>query len=200
METSQALSKAGSAGWPKWGAAAASKNRSGLSIDVLHTVIGVQLPALDDVALIELRHGVGRLPLLAIGLDIARFVGGAALQHHRFAVPFPGQAEAGQAFGQDGSRHFRFDPSRALVHGNFHFGDLAMARPGKAGDLVIAGAVHGHAAGRPGDDGFDRLDEIELAGFAVLSDWVYLEVSSLVMVGPSVTLIRCSHLMLRLPS
>src|SRR5579863_7738903 len=110
METSQALSRAGSAGAPKCGAAAAKRNRSGLSIDVLHRVIGPNLPALDGVALIELRRGKRRFPLRARGLEIALVVGRAALQHYRLAVPVPGQPEPRQTFGQDGSRHFSLDP------------------------------------------------------------------------------------------
>ena len=43
-----------------------------------------------------------------------------------------------------------------------------MARPGDAGDFVIARAIHGHAAGRARDHGLHRLNEIELIGFAAL--------------------------------
>src|SRR5579863_286511 len=100
METSQALTRAGSAGWPKCGAAAASRITSGLSIAVLHRVIGADLPGLNGVILIELHGGDRRLPDGARGLDITRFVGRAALQQHGLAVPIPWQPEARQAFGQ----------------------------------------------------------------------------------------------------
>src|ERR1700742_5082459 len=113
---SHALTVAGSAGCPKCGAEAAARtSRSGLSIDVLHRVVGADLPALNAVILIELRVGIRLFPLGARGLDIPSFIGGAALQHDRLAVPLPGQAEAGERFGQNRPRHLGIRPSLAGI-------------------------------------------------------------------------------------
>src|ERR1700761_8547435 len=113
MERSQALTNAGSAGAPKCGVAAASRNARVLNINVLHRVIGADLPGLNGVVLIDLCGRERLLPGRACRLDIALIVGRTALQQYRLAIPIPWQAEARQAFGQDRTGQLRLYPCGA---------------------------------------------------------------------------------------
>src|SRR5579883_610321 len=76
-----------------------------LAVYMLDLPVAADCPAGDDI---HMAHREGRYRcvdlgrpalgehLLACRLDVAGLVPGAALQHHRLAVPAPGQAEARQ--------------------------------------------------------------------------------------------------------
>ena len=60
----------------------------------------------------------------------------AALQNGGFAVPHPVEVKARQGLGHDWGFQSRLTPVASAVGGHVHPFDLALARPGQAGDVV----------------------------------------------------------------
>src|SRR5437870_5098088 len=110
-----------------------------LSIDMAHRSLGINGPARNAVHMLH-REGAYRwraARFAALGdepiarrLQIAPFVGGAALQHHRLPVPIPRHAEARQSLGQHRPLHRRQAPALAAVGRDLDLRDAAMARIG----------------------------------------------------------------------
>src|ERR1019366_5387962 len=95
-----------------------------LPVDMLGLPVAVDGPARDDVHVPHREGGHRNVDLggaalgehlLAGRLDIAGLVPGAALQHHRLAVPAPGQAEPGQGLGEHRRIERRLCPALAAV-------------------------------------------------------------------------------------
>src|SRR5262249_13775976 len=99
--------------WPRPGVSAAAlvasmsaaATRKVLRIDMFHLALVVDGPAGDHVHVSHRKRGDGHVHfrLAAFGddlrtrrLHVAGLIPGAALQHHRLAVPAPGHAETGQ--------------------------------------------------------------------------------------------------------
>src|SRR5579862_4925808 len=116
MDESQEATVAESTGVPNCGPAATMASSTALNIDILHAVVGVDAPALDRVVVIELNVGEWRLPRRARGLYVAALIGGATLQHRRFAIPLPGQTEPGEALRQHGCHQLGARPAAAGIH------------------------------------------------------------------------------------
>src|SRR5688572_2927212 len=115
-----------------------------LGVNIFHAPVRIHGPADDRVVVKAVVRRVARLPLLARRLDIALFVGGAALQHRRLAGPLPGQAEAYQGFRTLFAGERRIGPCRAAIGGDLGAPDAPRAAPGDAGDLVEPGARQLH--------------------------------------------------------
>src|SRR5580704_11712507 len=119
MLMSQSASSASLTGLPRPGGSAAgaepampstsaSERASCLPVDMLELPFAVDRPAGDDVHVAHRERGHRNVDLglaalgehLAAGrLHISGLVPGAALQHHRLAVPAPRRAEPGQRLG-----------------------------------------------------------------------------------------------------
>src|SRR4051812_47399233 len=90
-----------------------------------------------------------------------------ALQPVRTAVPGPWQAEARQAFRQDGLLQASGLPALSAIDRHVHALDLAAPRPGQPGDLVEATLTQLMPTGRRRDHRFRLHGEGELACRAV---------------------------------
>src|SRR5215470_11627584 len=95
-----------------------------LAIDMLYLPFVVDRPAGDDVHVSHRESGHRNIDLglaalcehVGAGrLHIAGLVPGPALQHHRLAVPAPGQAEPGQRLGEHRRVECRLGPALAAI-------------------------------------------------------------------------------------
>src|SRR6516225_11151494 len=95
-----------------------------LRIDMLDLPFGIDGPARDHIHMPHWEGGhrdihLGRAALgehlVAVRLNIAGFVPGAALQNHWLAIPTPGHAEPGQCLAQHGRIKRGFAPTLAPV-------------------------------------------------------------------------------------
>src|SRR5260221_5847614 len=71
-------------------------------------------------------------------LDVTGFIGCAALNDGRLAVPMPGKPEAGQRPRQHRFLQPRLLPALAVIDRDVDTPDLAVAAPGNAADLMKA--------------------------------------------------------------
>ncbi len=94
----------------------------------------MQPPGLDTVVVIDVIQAADRTKLILGGLDIARLVHRAGLQDHLLAVPVDVEVKARQGLRLHVARKPRLLPVPAAVERDVDAGDLAVARPGEAGD------------------------------------------------------------------
>src|SRR5947209_14747803 len=128
--------------------AAITATEKALRIDMLDPPIGVDAPARDAVVVLvgeAERVGQWLLGLSARGdefgaqrLHVAAFVPGAALQHHRLAVPAPRHTEAREGLGLHRLLQRRLSPALSPIGRNHDLGDAAVPGIRDAGDLVEA--------------------------------------------------------------
>src|SRR5882724_8003049 len=119
-----------------------------LDIDIAHLSVAGDAPALDGAEMEVLPRRILRDPIGVRLLNDALLVRGAAHQRRRTAAPHPWKAETRQRLGQHRTGEGRFRPALAAIGGDVDPAHAAQARPGKPGDLVIAGALHVDAEGR----------------------------------------------------
>src|SRR5215468_6575028 len=178
MLMSQGAMSAGAIGWPNLGgvcadampvrATTAAPIRRFLRIDIDRLPLLVDPPALDRIVVILAAQAALGRKGGARRLHHAGVVGGAALQHHRTAVPLPGRAEAHRRLRQDRAREGSRCPTLSAVGRNLDLPDAAVARPGKAGDFVEARPFERETRRRSRDDRLDLEREHELPGLLVL--------------------------------
>src|SRR5215467_2196618 len=167
--------------WPRPGVSAAALDanmnaaamRRFLRIDMFHLALAVDAPAGDDVHVshrersdgeVDFRLTALRQDLGAGRLHVAGLVPGAALQHHRLAVPAPGHAEARQRLAQHRLLQRRLRPALAAVGGDHDPRDAAVAGIGEAGDLVEARSFQRQTGRGLRHERLDLLREVELPG------------------------------------
>ena len=98
-------------------------------------------------------------PQLFVGrLNVACFIGGAALDQRRFSIPDPVQVEPRQALAHGLAAQARHTPVAAAIDGNVDPLDLASPRPCQAGDVVETFVQQHLTARRRGDDTLALLD------------------------------------------
>src|SRR5690606_28720018 len=105
---------------------------------ICHLSGSADFPWLNGVVVIEGNLAPCFDQLLDRGLYIARLVDSTAHDDHLFSVPLEGRPECCQRLIQHGALKGRLEPGVASVDGHIHMGDLAMAAPGDAADLVLA--------------------------------------------------------------
>src|SRR5436305_8384072 len=154
----QAVMSASVIGWPARGDSASAvavpnvsmrtTAESDLRVDMLDPPGAVDTPTGDAVVVLvrerqRARHRLLGLPassheLGAQRLHVAGLVPGAALQHHRLAIPAPWHPEAGESLRIDRALQRRLRPALAAVGRDRDLGDAAVAGIGDPGDLVLA--------------------------------------------------------------
>ena len=100
-------------------------------------------------------------------LDITGVIHSTRLQNDRLAIPVPRQAEAGQCLGLNRGFQLGALPVDAAIGRDVDLFDLAAARPGQAGDRVVALFKQLLAARRGTDNRFAFLNRGVLAVLAV---------------------------------
>src|SRR5215813_1587913 len=123
-----------------------------LRVDILHLAALRHAPGLDGVVVEDGVVAMLGHQLFPRGLYLTGAVRRTALQDGRRALPLPGDAEAGQRARQDRRREHRLGPRLPAVRRHLDLDDGAVARPGDAGYLVEARAVHGEPRRRTRDD------------------------------------------------
>src|SRR5258707_14338323 len=111
-------------------------------------------PRPDRVVVVKIIIAANREKLGQRRLDVTGFICGAALDHDGFAVPLPGQPEAGQRPRQHRFLQLCFLPALAVIDGDIDTPDLAVTAPGDSADLVKSGRAQPLSARWPRDDGF----------------------------------------------
>src|SRR5258706_15921466 len=146
---------------------AAPKRTAGLDIDVAHLAIGRDRPALYGAEMEVLARRILRRPFGVGLLNAAFLIGRTAHQHHRLPIPHPGQTEPRQGLGENWRGEGCLGPALAAVGGDVDAPHPTQARPGEAGNLVIAWPLHAQAERRLHDHRFRLHLEHEFARPAV---------------------------------
>src|SRR5262245_32168390 len=161
---SHAAASASEIGLPNFGVSAAAAalatsvtaaNRHRLSrVDMADRSLRVDGPAGDRIDVTHWESGHRRRgarratlgdQLFPRRLHIARFVGRAALQHDRPAVPLPRHAEAGLRLRQHRVLQRRYSPALTAVSRDLDFGNSSVPGPSDPAYLLEAGSLHLHA-------------------------------------------------------
>src|SRR5271169_3945870 len=105
-------------------------------IGIGHLAISCDAPGPDCVVVVIIVIPANREKFGQRRLDVAGFIGRAALNDDRFAVPTPWKPEAGQC-----PRHHRIlqlgdPPTRAVINRDIDAFDLAQPAPGNTANLV----------------------------------------------------------------
>src|SRR5438874_5115181 len=130
----------------------ASAAHASSRVDMLHLAARGHAPGLDRVAVKDRTVAVLGDELLALGLDVARIVRGARLQHGGAAVPAPWQSKARERSRQNPLAERRLTPRASAVGGDLDLADRPLARPRDARDLVEARSRQAHAVRWTRDD------------------------------------------------
>src|SRR5215471_1748642 len=177
MLMSQEARSSGEIGLPRlglcWAATgdASARRRAGaaatkiLRIDIFHLAIAGHGPGLDHVVVVNTAVAAQRDELRAGRLDVTSLVGGAALQHRGAAVPLPCHTEPRRSLRQHWLLQRRLAPALAAVGRYLNLGNLAVARPGEARNLIKARPTHRQPWRRMGDDRLRLQWEYELQRF-----------------------------------
>src|SRR5689334_11381170 len=142
---------------------AATAKRERLGINMRQLPLFGDGPAGDAIEVVNAFHSAIPEQLRTRRLNIPRLVGCAALQNSGAAVPAPGDTEAGQRFRQHWLLEGGWCPAFATIGRDIHLGDLAIARPGEARNLIEAYSLH-RQAGRGMRNhrlAFHREDELQ---------------------------------------
>src|SRR5207245_10077101 len=99
-----------------------------------HLAVSGDTPGPDRVVMVDVIVAAHREQFSQGRLNVAGLVDGAALDHRRFSVPVPRQAEAGQRPAQHRLLQLRLLPALAVIDGYIDALDLAVSAPGDAGD------------------------------------------------------------------
>src|SRR5258708_39755991 len=128
-----------------------------------HLAVSCDAPGPDRVVVVKIIVAANREKFGQCRLDVTGFICGAALNYDGFAVPLPGQPEAGERPGQHRFLQLRFLPALAVIDRDIDTPDLAVTAPGDAADLVKSGRAQPLATRAPRDDGFALHVKRELA-------------------------------------
>src|SRR5262249_54200185 len=120
-----------------------------LCIDIFHLAVGLHLPRLDGMVVVEDVGAMRGHQGVARGLDGTRVVGGAALQHRGRPIPLPRQAEAGQPPRQYGGGQRSLRPRLPAIGRHLDLGNRASTGPGNPRYLIEPGALQGQTWGGP---------------------------------------------------
>src|SRR5437588_10348876 len=105
--------------------AAANAASSSLRIGICYLAVFSDAPGPDRVVMVDVVVAAHREQFSQGRLHVAGLVDGAALDHRRFSVPVPRQAEAGQRPAQHRLLQLRLLPALAVIDGYIHALDLA---------------------------------------------------------------------------
>src|SRR6476660_5281874 len=101
-----------------------------LRMDVAHSSIPVDFPALDAIIVVA-RLGTTDLDQCIPGrLPVSCLVHAPALEHHLLAIPGPGHTKSRVALGQHGFLQFRGAPSSPPVHCHLDLNNESTSAPG----------------------------------------------------------------------
>src|SRR6266436_650069 len=110
-------------------------------VGIGHLAVSRDAPGPDRVVMVSVIVAANREQLSQRRLDITGFIGGAALNDGRSAVPMPGKPEAGQRPRQHRFLQLRWLPALAVIDRDIDASDLAAAAPGDAADLMKSGGA-----------------------------------------------------------
>src|SRR5574343_443025 len=151
-------------------------------LDMFHLTVFLHQARLDGVVVIDGERASHGAQLLVGRLHIAGFVLCTALDDGGLAVPHPIQIEAGQCLGQHRRLQTGLAPVAATIDRHVHPLDLALARPGQAGDVVEA-LVQQHLTAR--GRGHNALAFLDAGVLAMLAIFHQVDVvHRLVLGGP----------------
>src|SRR5262245_7490900 len=137
--------------------------RSLLCVNMLHLTILGNTPTRDPIEVVERFGAAIGNEFGARGLDEPCLIRGATLQDGGSAVPAPRHAEPSERHRQDRLLQRRWCPGFAGVGRNLDLGDLPVARPSEARNLVKGWPFHRQARRRLRDHrlGLHWKDELE---------------------------------------
>src|SRR5215813_2473757 len=168
MLTSHAVTSAGVASRPRPGPGVSVTTAAGLAqpasattqmptamrlrVDILHLAGPRHAPGLNGMVVEDGVVAMLGHQLFPRGLYLTSAVRRTTLQDGRSALPFPGNAEAGQRARQNRRREHRLGPRLPPVRRHLDFDDGTVPRPGDARYLVETCALHGEPRRRTRDD------------------------------------------------